>query len=80
MIVALSASLLALSASLIAGAAHAAKVVHVRARAVLLVANSYDGTVDLLDARTFRLLGKPLNVIPKDGPRSIRCSARSIRP
>jgi len=31
---------------------------------VLAVANSYDGTVDLIDARTFRRLGRPLNVIP----------------
>jgi DNA-binding beta-propeller fold protein YncE len=28
------------------------------------VASSYDGTVDLIDARTFRRLGRPLNVIP----------------
>ena len=34
------------------------------ARAVLAVANSYDGTVDLIDARTLRRLGRPLNVIP----------------
>jgi DNA-binding beta-propeller fold protein YncE len=33
-------------------------------RVVLAVANSYDGTVDLIDARTFRRLGHPLNVIP----------------
>lgn len=33
-------------------------------RVVLAVANSYDGTVDLIDARTFRRLGRPLNVIP----------------
>jgi DNA-binding beta-propeller fold protein YncE len=31
---------------------------------VLAVANSYDGTVDLIDAHTFRRLGRPLNVIP----------------
>jgi DNA-binding beta-propeller fold protein YncE len=31
---------------------------------VLAVANSYDGTVDLIDARTFRRLGRPLNAIP----------------
>jgi DNA-binding beta-propeller fold protein YncE len=31
---------------------------------VLAVANSYDGTVDLIDADTFRRLGRPLNVIP----------------
>jgi DNA-binding beta-propeller fold protein YncE len=31
---------------------------------VLAVANSYDGTVDLIDARTFHRLGRPLNVIP----------------
>jgi DNA-binding beta-propeller fold protein YncE len=33
-------------------------------RVVLAVANSYDGTVDFIDARTFRRLGRPLNVIP----------------
>jgi DNA-binding beta-propeller fold protein YncE len=33
-------------------------------RPVLAVANSYDGTVDLIDARTLRRLGSPLNVIP----------------
>jgi DNA-binding beta-propeller fold protein YncE len=37
---------------------------HPRRMAVVLVANSYDGTVDLLDARTFHRLGRPLNVIP----------------
>jgi DNA-binding beta-propeller fold protein YncE len=31
---------------------------------VLAVANSYDGTVDLIDAHTLRRLGRPLNVIP----------------
>ena len=31
---------------------------------VLAVANSYDGSVDLIDARTFRRLGRPINVIP----------------
>lgn len=31
---------------------------------VLAVANSYDGTVDFIDARTLRRLGSPLNVIP----------------
>jgi DNA-binding beta-propeller fold protein YncE len=71
--------ILALSASLVAGAAHAAKGVHARARAVLLVANSYDGTVDLLDARTFRLLGKPLDVIP-EGPTPVDPVQRQIYP
>jgi DNA-binding beta-propeller fold protein YncE len=33
-------------------------------RPVLAVANSYDGTVDFIDARTLRRLGSPLNVIP----------------
>ena len=33
-------------------------------RPVLAVGNSYDGTVDLIDARTLRRLGRPLNVIP----------------
>jgi DNA-binding beta-propeller fold protein YncE len=33
-------------------------------RPVLAVANSYDGTVNLIDARTLRHLGAPLNVIP----------------
>lgn len=33
-------------------------------RAVLAVGNSYDGTVDFIDARTLRRLGSPLNVIP----------------
>jgi DNA-binding beta-propeller fold protein YncE len=31
---------------------------------VLAVGDSYDGTVDFIDARTFRRLGSPLNVIP----------------
>ncbi len=37
---------------------------HSASRGVLAVANSYDGTVDLIDARTLRRLGRPLNVIP----------------
>ena len=36
-------------------------------RPVLAVGNSYDGTVNFIDARRLRRMGPPLNVIP-DGP------------
>ena len=73
----------AAAASLIAVAFPGADVSEARggssgsgSRVVLAVANSYDGTVDLIDARTFRRLGRPLNVIP-DGatPRDPRQAA-----
>ncbi len=49
---------------------HSASAVSRRARAVLAVGNSYDGTVTLIDAHTLRRLGPPLNVIPDgDTPR-----------
>ncbi len=35
-----------------------------RGRDVLVVASSYSGTVDLIDARSFRRLGAPLNIVP----------------
>src|SRR2546430_123981 len=35
-----------------------------RARAVLVVGNSYSGTVDLIDAASLRRLGRPMSVIP----------------
>jgi DNA-binding beta-propeller fold protein YncE len=61
----------AAGAALWAGAFPAAGVSEARSgssgsgsRVVLAVANSYDGTVDLIDGRTFRRLGRPLNVIP----------------
>lgn len=34
------------------------------ARPVVAVGNSYDGTVDLIDARTLRRLGAPLDIVP----------------
>jgi DNA-binding beta-propeller fold protein YncE len=69
--------LFALSCSLILGFARAN--VRPRTRAVLLIANSYDGTVDVLDARTFRELGRPLNVIP-EGRTPVDPAQRAIYP
>ncbi len=74
----LTAVLLALSGFLILGHAVTAKV-RTRTRPVLLIANSYDGTVDLLDARTFRRLGRPLNVIPQ-GPDPVDPAQRAVYP
>jgi DNA-binding beta-propeller fold protein YncE len=48
----------------------------VKSRPVLAVGNSYDGTVDLIDARSLRRLGAPLNIIPDgDTPRDPRQAA-----
>jgi DNA-binding beta-propeller fold protein YncE len=45
-------------------------------RPILAVGNSYDGTVDLVDARTLRRLGAPLDIIPDgDTPRDPRQAA-----
>ncbi|MGB9183776.1 MAG: YncE family protein [Solirubrobacteraceae bacterium] len=56
---------------LLAAALPEAGVTKIRSRSsgsgahlVLAVANSYDGTVDLIEGRSFRRLGRPLNVIP----------------
>jgi DNA-binding beta-propeller fold protein YncE len=46
---------------------------------VLAVGNSYDGTVDLIDAQTLRRLGRPLNVIP-DGSTPRDPQQRAIYP
>jgi DNA-binding beta-propeller fold protein YncE len=84
-LVTISAALVCSTAawSLLAGAFPGAGVSKARggssgsgSHVVLAVANSYDGTVDLIDASTFRRLGRPLNVIP-DGatPRDPRQAA-----
>ncbi len=74
----LVAVLVALGGLWIAAAGAGGKVKR-RTRAVLLVANSYDGTVYLLDARTFRRLGRPLNVIP-EGRLPVDPTQRAIYP
>jgi len=72
--------LLALSGSLILDGALASSTrARTRTRAVLLIANSYDGTVTVLDARTFHLLGRPLNVIP-EGHTPVDATQRAIYP
>ncbi len=71
-------ALLALGGFLVATTEAGAKR-HPRTRPVLIVANSYDGTVELLDARTFRRLGRPLNVIP-EGRLPVDPKQRAIYP
>jgi len=74
----LTVVLLALGGFLVLGHAVTAKV-RTRTRPVLLIANSYEGTVDLLDGRTFRRLGRPLNVIP-DGRDPVDPAQRAVYP
>jgi DNA-binding beta-propeller fold protein YncE len=50
--------------SLIVAASQGVAYGRATSRPVLAVGNSYDGTVDLIDARTLRRLGAPLNIIP----------------
>jgi DNA-binding beta-propeller fold protein YncE len=54
----------AIAALALAGAFQGLAQAKVKSRPVLAVGNSYDGTVDLVDGRTLRRLGAPLNIIP----------------
>jgi DNA-binding beta-propeller fold protein YncE len=53
-----------IAALALAGAVQGVAQAKVKSRPILAVGNSYDGTVNLIDARTLHRLGPPLNVIP----------------
>jgi DNA-binding beta-propeller fold protein YncE len=60
----------AIAALAVAGGFQGVAQAKVESRPILAVGNSYDGTVNLIDARTLHRLGPPLNVIPDgDTPR-----------